>query len=647
MGIDGEDGGIGGHGPTGAYSATIDNGLLANVTNAGSGLLVLGGGKNPFDDVTQFWDAVAADIGVSVTYANTFSGIIGQPFTGFAVVAVASSSFETSSGGLTNAENDALTARSSDIADHVNGGGGLFGLSATGLSTPYGYLGVVGAFTFNFPPGFSDVTATAAGLAVGITDTNLDLCCWHDEYLAFPGFLEVLATNNDTSNPCALGGNEVVIVKGIALTPLSAQIPVGVNCEVTATVADDLGSPIVGATVNFEVFSGPNSGLVGTGVTNASGEAFFAYTGLTAGLDRIRACFTNGVGNEICSNTAEKEWLQTCLTLDFSTEDDFTTPLANGQDISVPAEFGKIVSISGSGPNGGPAIFDSTQGGPNAFSQDPDLLMNTGNVLILQNDNNPLVTQQTTPGIFDLPNDDPEGGTLAFTFSSPVAPMSLRLVDADIDGVPNVVVLTDTSGRSRTYLIPNDWTGDRMLNQPGMGTLDLMTMAPQLGYGSTTTASEVAGFDVTSVTVIEVNMAGSGGVDDLSWCPSNFTATRSHVAFRNGSNVNPQTLASWSSPLVGGTWVTGLDCRGHTSDAAHLIVSGYPHAGVVTPYGEFLLGGNILLSKSQLHFSSIAYFTIPIPSDVALHGLQAHAQGVCMGGPGPQLSNAMDFVIGF
>ena len=48
------------------------------------------------------------------------------------------------------------------------------------------------------------------------------------------------------------------------------------------------------------------------------------------------------------------------------------TPLANGQDITTPPEFGNLVAIEGFGPHTfGAAIFDSTPGGPNAGGPDP------------------------------------------------------------------------------------------------------------------------------------------------------------------------------------------------------------------------------------------------------------------------------------
>jgi len=203
-----------------------------------------------------------------------------------------------------------------------------------------------------------------------------------------------------------------------------------------------------------------------------------------------------------------------CYTLDFTTEDDFSTPLGNGQQIDT--EFGNLVTITGAGANNGPAIFDTNSAGPNNPSQDLDLLVNRGNVLILQNDDSPAAVG----GFFPRANDDEDGGRLTFQFAAPVAPESVVLIDLDAgtDG-PSSVVLFDSLGRTRTYTVPINWTGDLILDATsGWGTLDLTTLAPQPGFASIATATEQAGFDASSVVQIDVNLGGSGAVDDLAVC---------------------------------------------------------------------------------------------------------------------------------
>ena len=214
MGIDAEDGGVGVHGPISVYDDVV-NSILGNVTNGGSGILVIGGGKST-DDVTEFWDQIATDTGEAVTYVNGDTNIAAQSFAGFALLAVVSSFPETGDGGLTQAENDALAARVGDVASFVNDGGGLLGFSQTDFNNPYDYIGGLGSFVVNLGLCYDDITATAAGLAIGITD-DLDISCWHDTYETFPAFLEVLATQNDSfedffGEAAAIGGAEVVIL---------------------------------------------------------------------------------------------------------------------------------------------------------------------------------------------------------------------------------------------------------------------------------------------------------------------------------------------------------------------------------------------------------------------------------------------------
>lgn len=208
MGIDAEDGGPGSHGPVSVYGDVVDSVMLQS-SNGGSGILVVGGGKSSGDDVTSFWNAVAADAGDNVTYVNGASAISSQSFSGFAMIAVVSDEGNTFDGGLTQAESDALAARKGAIKSFVNGGGGLLGFASSSLTNPYGYLGDVGSFSFNFED-YEDITATAEGTDVGITD-DLDICCWHDEYDAFPSYLEVLATNPVTGKAAAIGGADVVV----------------------------------------------------------------------------------------------------------------------------------------------------------------------------------------------------------------------------------------------------------------------------------------------------------------------------------------------------------------------------------------------------------------------------------------------------
>ncbi len=182
------------------------------------------------------------------------------------------------------------------------------------------------------------------------------------------------------------------------------------------------------------------------------------------------------------------------VTADFST-DLGGNLLENGRSVE-GRDFGGFFTLSGSGKNEGPAIFDSTMTGPNASGDDPDLLVNQGNLLILQS---PALPRQTVPGIFNVPNDSKYTGGLFFAFASPVALLSIGLVDHDPGDGTWVFTLTDAQNLTRIFPVPRGSTPEG-----GTGTLDFTT-------GGTTET----GFDPDSVLRLEIFVRGSGGFDNL------------------------------------------------------------------------------------------------------------------------------------
>ncbi len=302
MGIDAEDGGLGAHGPTSVYQAIVRD-IRSKVRNGGSGILVIGGGKSGSDQVTTWWNNIAAGAGLSVTYVNG-SAISSRSFAGFAIIGVASDDSNTS-WGLTQTENNYFAGRQADVAAFVNNGGGLFGLTSD-FSNPYAYLSGVGAFSFKTALSYQDITPTAAGSAIGISN-SLDVCCWHDEYSRFPNFLSVLAINPGSGGAAAIGGANVFI-SDIQLTPGSSSGTVGTNYTATATIQEN-GAAVANKTVSFSVTSGPHAGKTGTDVTDANGKATFSYTGTRSGTDTIVARYVDSRGNTNSSNAATRVWV--------------------------------------------------------------------------------------------------------------------------------------------------------------------------------------------------------------------------------------------------------------------------------------------------------------------------------------------------
>lgn len=245
--------------------------------------------------------------------------------------------------------------------------------------------------------------------------------------------------------------------------------------------------------------------------------------------------------------------LTQAVTLDFETEDDFLTPLVNGQSISsfarpdfkgVPfstdgaLEFGNLVNVSSTvdGPDGhlGISVFDTDPAGPNAGSQDPDLLVDKGNILILQSDNpgnaDDTVLTINNGLVFLNPNDeaDPaDRGSIIFDFLSPVEPTSIDLVDIN-GGAHLTLYLTDSSGDQRVYDVPSKWTTDVTVDPTGWQTLWLNTLADQpseanaIGGDATVTLNE-AGYDPLDVVQLRVafdaTISSSAGIDNLVFVP--------------------------------------------------------------------------------------------------------------------------------
>jgi len=231
------------------------------------------------------------------------------------------------------------------------------------------------------------------------------------------------------------------------------------------------------------------------------------------------------------------------ITLDFET-DDAARPLVDGQDIQSGEEFGLLVDVDGYPASGQrAAIFDSAPGGPNDPSQDLDLLVDLGNVLILQGQ-----PAQSVPGIYHRPNDDANGGYFSLDFlGQPVTPCALDLIDIDPGLDFATVQLVDALGRLRTYTVPGGWTEDLVSNgPPAYRTLDLTLLCPQPGFLAAATATEQAGFDPTQVLSMQVVLGGSGALDNLVFAPRTFPR---RIDFEDlgialGNQIN-------SAPLVG------------------------------------------------------------------------------------------------
>jgi hypothetical protein len=108
-------------------------------------------------------------------------------------------------------------------------------------------------------------------------------------------------------SPVALVLPDPILFSTVGLSPATASAPELGTHTVTATATSTGGTPVPGATVNFGILTGPNTGLTGTGTTGALGTATFTYTdggpSGTIGKDTIQASI-----GALLSNIVEMNW---------------------------------------------------------------------------------------------------------------------------------------------------------------------------------------------------------------------------------------------------------------------------------------------------------------------------------------------------
>ena len=173
-------------------------------------------------------------------------------------------------------------------------------------------LSSFGSFTTVGVGGYDDVhiVATAPAL-VGLTDALLS--GWgnsvHEAFDTWPAdFLPFAIATSGTvyTSTDGVTGTPYIMTRGPsvrAITPITLDAPasrkVGTQATLTATTDDGtvvptaVKAPVVGATVTFTATSGPNKGVLGTAVTDASGIATLQYTSAVTGSDVIVASYTN------------------------------------------------------------------------------------------------------------------------------------------------------------------------------------------------------------------------------------------------------------------------------------------------------------------------------------------------------------------
>ncbi len=319
------------HGFEATYADLYDL-LLASTTNGSSGILAIGADAG---SAAGNWITTVAGLmntPQTVTFVND-AAISTASFSGFAIIHVPSTNIDTPGGINSTTEQPLLVARAVDIAGFINGGGSLFGLTQDSVTDAYGYLGLFAEITSVGVPAsgdcgggqqFDNITSTPAGQALGITDTNVDGCCWHNSFTSYPAFLQPLATVDEPGctspvidgHAAMLGCLNCTLPGQMSLAPAVDLNPPGTSHTVTSTFLEGLApnDPIVGVLTDYDVISGPNAGANGTDTTNVNGQASFTYTSNgSIGVDRIQAAAQDPSTLDIVtSNTAIKFWDEDC-----------------------------------------------------------------------------------------------------------------------------------------------------------------------------------------------------------------------------------------------------------------------------------------------------------------------------------------------
>jgi len=237
MGLDSELApGFSSHGTPEEHADMVES-LLANVTNNGEGILVLGGNPAANPNIVNYWEGdvgSALNVDQSVTFVYDLTEMEEVDFDGYAMIGIVSSTFQISS-GLTDAQNAILIDRRNDIADFVNSGGGLLGKTQEQLNNAWGYVDPFGDFE-NREMGlsqYSSVTVLQAGLDLGLTQEGMSgWCCYHETFPSFPDFFDVLLVRNQTG----LGDGEAGAIGGVQV-----EIPTQVSLSIDGATETDAG----------------------------------------------------------------------------------------------------------------------------------------------------------------------------------------------------------------------------------------------------------------------------------------------------------------------------------------------------------------------------------------------------------------------
>jgi hypothetical protein len=229
-------------------------------------------------------------------FSDEFPEFVGTAFNDAFIAELDASTWTTSGSTITAPNNFAFDPANNVIS--INAAGVTSMTAGNAAGTTYdGATPLLSAST--------QVTAGAHVLYLSIFDQG-------DQILDSAVFLDNLRVGFVPNPAVNCKPGATLVNFQMTLDPPTAENLRGTDHTVTATLTDDEGDPVVGATIEFEVTGVNPTTTPGTGVTDVNGEATFTYTGANLGNDTISACYNaddSADGSCEAVASARKTWV--------------------------------------------------------------------------------------------------------------------------------------------------------------------------------------------------------------------------------------------------------------------------------------------------------------------------------------------------
>ncbi len=427
------------------------------------------------------------------------------------------------------------------------------------------------ADSYNITVYFGDTQSGT--VSIGATATSLS-----------PGSLSV--------NVAAVAPPPTTSATTISLTSSTQTAKPGASVVFTATVENTSTSssspsgPVSGATVSFDVSSGPEAGKTGTSVTNSSGQATFTLTNSgVAGTDTVSAGTVNpSTGQAVLASASVTFSGQDTITLSPTIQGadvgQTVTVTANAVNPSGVALVGVSVTFSvTSGPDSGASVNSTTDTkGESSFTL---AAVSAGTDVVLATLSNPtsgsviqaspvdvkwapkFVISNSGGGTTSGPLGPGSKVTLSVTLTSPasslIRPQAVVNLAASSKSIESVI---HTSGGNVPDVgVPVDFSITSGPNSGKAGTTSTNSAGTAswsyTGSGGAGTDAIVASFTDSAGLVHTTNFT-------VTWVLASTTTSTSTTLITTTTTTTPPSTTSTSPPSPG-TTVTGNSLGGSTS----------------------------------------------------------------------------------